>query len=64
MNEVVIVGLVLVLDLRDLDDEISDTNEFGADVLGGCKFLLLYQNAFFVVCVDPRDLVSVDKAHN
>ena len=60
----VIVGFVFVLDLRDLDDEISYTDEFGVDVLGGCEVLLLYKNAFFVVCVDPRDLVSVDKAHN
>ena len=60
----VIVGFVFVLDLRDLDDEISDTDEFGVDVLGVSKVLLLYQNSFFVVCVDPRDLVSVDKAHD
>ena len=60
----VIVGFVFVLDLRDLDDEISDTDEFGVDVLGVSKVLLLYQNSFFVVCVDPRYLVSVDKAHD
>ena len=64
MIEVVVVGLVLILDLRDLDNKISDANEFRADVLGGCEVLLLKQNAFFVVCVDPRDVVFIDQAHD
>ncbi len=58
------MGLFLILDLRDLNDEISDPLEFGVDVLGASEVLLLCKNAFFVVCVDPRNLISVNKAHN
>jgi hypothetical protein len=54
----------MILELRGLNDEVSDPSEFGVDVLGASEFLFLSKNALFVVCVDPRDLISVNKEHN
>ena len=37
-----VLGLVLILDLRDLDYEISDTNEFFVNLWGGRKLYFLF----------------------